>query len=338
MSGRRAVLGAALFLLVTSCSAWVPRPGCSEVLLDAIENATVRAQWATNVSATLTREDLRNGILKRPPRAHPGRHLEWATINGTKFVYIINRKAGSKTWLSLMRFLRERGYDSPYYNKTVVFTFVRHPFGRLVSGYEEITKRHPSLCVKIPYCAEALAATAGGTADALETFENFVQGVLTGNYRPMVHDGLSYHVFTQVGSISRFTQVDFVGHLETARDDFAALFGQQVIDDVRNASHLRDLDALLGKDVAGRRYESSKNDQDRLMNFSNLSADVKALVDEYYKQDFFCFNYSTDVFTDLPWHHSSFSRDAESPAYHGGLFSRRRRRRRTTTTRRRLFS
>mmetsp|Transcript_32364 Transcript_32364/g.103192 ORF Transcript_32364/g.103192 Transcript_32364/m.103192 type:complete len:321 (-) Transcript_32364:99-1061(-) len=310
------------WLVVATARAWVPQPGCHDVLVkEAPEDE--RETWLKEGTLMLTREDLRLGTAPRPKQNLT--RGEWATVNGTKYIYLMNRKAGSKTWLSLMRFLREQGYDEKKYERTVAFTFVRHPYGRLVSGYEEITKRHPPICSKIPYCKQLADEPENDddSSNKVAKFERFVRAVLTSDMKPLHHDALSYHVFSQAQAIARFQHVDFVGHLESMRDDFVALFGEDVVEHVAGRmSQNHDLESLLGKDVAPGRYEHFRQDQDSLLNFNNLSDDVQALIKHYYEQDFFCFNYSADNFTDLPWHHSSFSRDAELSHYQGGTFVR----------------
>ena len=274
------------FFLLTLCTAWELRRGCREFY---------RPQWKASEVA-VTREFLREN-LTTIEKAYPlTERRNFAIVNGTRWVYALNRKAGSKTWQKLLEILRKNGYDSGPYDKVRVFTYVRHPYGRLVSGYEEIIERHQTMCEKIPHCAAIMALRPDQ-----ERFEIFVREILQNHNFTELYGHLFYHVFSQFRSIARFDNVDFIGHLETMRDDFLSSIGSEKL-----LIELPELNALLDRDVLSSRFEKVKKDQNNLVaNFSRLATDVQSIITTYYDQDFFCFNYSIDNITDLPWHYKS---------------------------------
>ena len=218
-------------------------------------------------------------------------------MDGTKWIYVMNRKAGSKTWLKILKILEDHNFRNGNYTRVRVFTYVRHPYGRLVSGYEEIIQRHVALCKG--HCAEIMKMKPG-----LKRFEAFVRFDLGERSNYHRNDHLSYHVASQMDSIARFSNFDFVGHLETMRDDVLASIGSLL-------AHIPELDTLLDHDVLASRFDRVQSDQNVLFSsFDHLSPDVKNIITTYYDQDFFCFNYSMDNITDLPWHrHNPSSKD-----------------------------
>ena len=65
------------------------------------------------------------------------------TLNGTRFVYLVNRKAASRTMQDIAAQLHDDGprpSGKEEARRVVVFTFVRDPLRRLQSGYAEVVR------------------------------------------------------------------------------------------------------------------------------------------------------------------------------------------------------
>ncbi|KAJ8599644.1 hypothetical protein CTAYLR_005385 [Chrysophaeum taylorii] len=254
--------------------------------------------------ASATVESLRSRQLRKSHSLTTRRN--WAGINGTIYVYAVNRKAGSKSWMGIMDELRRNGFQERG-PKVVYFTFVRHPYGRLASALEEIVQRHDALCRRIPYCQRVKGLGEG-------QFEAFTKAVLLEEpFSALENDGLSYHTFSQMHAIAALEKMDFVGHLETMREDALRLFGASISpDDLLRRVPM--LERMLATDAMGSRYRSVQLAQNRLMNASNYM-NVFQIAKRYYAQDLFCFNYSmarpSDV-ADLQWH-----RDSTAAMLHG---------------------
>jgi len=279
-----------------------------------------------------TRESIRQGDQNVQKSIELTRRRNSACINGTLLVYMVNRKAGSVTWMNIMSQLAKNGYHHSECTlgkmkkqiRTIYFTFVRHPYGRLVSGYEEITKRHPSLCRKQTHCqpfmfhSEPYVRRQDTEQDKTQSqknltqrlfnhFENFVFAYLRDiDFMFIKDDGLAYHIFSQANCLANYWHLaHFVGHLESMEHDIRNLFGLATANPDIIFDKIPALKATVKRDVLPGRYAMTAHDQKILMNASYLSHDAINLISQYYRQDFLCFNYSfadPAHVEDLPWH------------------------------------
>ena len=163
------------------------------------------------------------------------------TLNGTRFVYLVNRKAASRTMQDIAAQLRDDGPrpsgKKDEARRVVVFTFARDPLRRLQSGYAEVVSRHvdggrwclaPSphrwdrVCTH-PYVKHYVRGSR-------ERFEAFLNATLLGPVKNLTDDAMSYHVLSQGRQFARVRNVGFVGKIEHLRRDVLQLVGLAVDD------------------------------------------------------------------------------------------------------------
>mmetsp|Transcript_87381 Transcript_87381/g.248012 ORF Transcript_87381/g.248012 Transcript_87381/m.248012 type:complete len:301 (-) Transcript_87381:835-1737(-) len=121
----------------------------------------------------------------------------------------------------------DRGRPQFRVEQVMAWAFVRHPYTRLVAGYQEIVHRHIDCC---DWCAGHTKADLGEKntdwlcsqdfvtmppTDEPARFNSFIGSVLSTDlpWDRVAFDGLTYHVFSQMTAIAEFSEC-FVGHLE----------------------------------------------------------------------------------------------------------------------------
>ncbi|KAH8059949.1 hypothetical protein JL722_4900 [Aureococcus anophagefferens] len=179
-----------------------------------------------------TREALRFGAA---PRLAVYKEAKVPTINGTAFVYVVNRKAASRTLQDVASALHAAGDRGAPKKRVVVFTFVRDPLRRLESGYKEIVFRHvdgrwcapPNTHRWDSVCTHAYAKLLRGSR---ERFEGFLNATLLGPIANLSDDAMSYHVLSQSRQFAHIRNVAFVGKIERLRADVLRLLRLAVDD------------------------------------------------------------------------------------------------------------
>lgn len=205
--------------------------------------------------AMLTREDARRAPAK--PQLSAYKDANVPTVYGSRYVYLINRKAASRTLQDVDAALHAAGVRGPDVERVLAYTFAREPLARLWSGYEEVVDRH----VDRAWCGHRGADDHGADylcrhafvarpPETRERFEGFLNATLLGPIDRLEDDAMSYHVLSQSRQFVKFRNVAFVGKIETLRDDVLRLLGVGGVRDPEKwASTLPRLARLLGADA-----------------------------------------------------------------------------------------
>ena len=271
-----------------------------------------------------TVEDYRAGIAPPEGPALPDRLATRLIFNHTVIEYALMRKAATKSIQTILKELKclstqkVFGGGSRVSNgsnvRRIVFTVVRHPYTKLVSAYQEISRHlrgrkcsasdslsKPSIC-RLPFVSMH-------RRDEPKRFELFVQiflGSRPSDFAEYQNDGITYHMESTMNRIAKIgTRLNIVIRLESFEQEFKHLMSKFTDTSMVLKASPRILFAMR-QDIDYKRYDAWLQDRLKL---SALSRRSRELIYSYYRQDFTCFGYEFNASAELQWHQNTPQRD-----------------------------